>query len=231
MRLHRFYVPQEIGESETVTLTDQDLVHQLRNVFRFTVGGQLILFDNSGFEYRAMIASFEKGNVVCQITGRKQGKQVGMREVHLFCSVVKKDKFEWIVEKGTELGVTRFIPIISDRSEKKNLNMERLEKIMMEASEQSGRSLLPSLSPIISLEESFSTEFPCFAFHPKGDTFTIEHTKNFSPLGIFIGPEGGWTERELFLFKKHNFLIYSLGPQTLRTETAAIALSSLILLQ
>lgn len=231
MRLHRFYITKEIGNSREITVHDTDLVHQLKNVFRFTVGGQVILYDNTGFEYHVLISSFDKGDVTFSLVSRTESLNVPPRELHLYCSLIKKDNFEWILEKGTELGVTTFIPIISDRSEKKNINYERAEKILKEASEQSGRATLPVIEKITSFDEVISLDIPLFAFHPEGDVFTIEHTQTFSPLGVLIGPEGGWSEREVFLFKQNNVRVYSLGNQTLRAETAAIAVSSLILLQ
>jgi 16S rRNA (uracil1498-N3)-methyltransferase len=231
MRLHRFFVQQEIGDQDSVVIRDSDFFHQIKNVFRFTTGGQIILFDNSGYEYHTLIASLEKGEVNCSIVSRKTSKGEPARELHLFCSIIKKDKFEWILEKGTELGVSRFVPLLSDRSEKKDLNMERAQKILIESAEQSGRTMVPMIAPIMNFEGALATDFPCFAFHPKADVFTVEHAGKISPLGIFIGPEGGWTERELFLFKKHNIKIYSLGAQVLRAETAAVAITSLILLQ
>lgn len=231
MRLHRFYVSNPIGEDRTVILNDSALAHQLKNVFRFTVGGQVILFDNSGIEYRAMIADLQKGSVTFSIVSSREGLADPKREVHLYVSLIKKDKMEWILEKGTELGVSVFIPIVSDRSEKKNLNMERAQRILQESSEQSGRTIIPQLREVATFDEMISQDFPCFAFHPKGDVFTVEHAQNYSPLGIFIGPEGGWSDREVFLFKQNNIRVYSLGEQTLRAETAAVAISSLILLQ
>ncbi len=231
MRLHRFYIEQQIGDSNTVTIRNSDLFHQLKNVFRLNIGGQIILFDNSGYEYHVIISSFERGEITCGVVSKKEGESNSLRELHLFCSLIKKDHFEWVLEKGTELGVTRFIPLVSDRSEKKNLNMERAEKILIEASEQSGRVVLPTIATITPLEDALDVSFPCFAFHPEGDVFTVNHTQNHSPLGIFIGPEGGWTDREVFLFKKHGISVHGLGPQILRAETAAIAVTSLILLQ
>ena len=231
MRLHRFYISDPIGDKKTITIANEELFHQLKNVFRLNVGGQIILFDNSGFEYHVLISSFDRGEITCGVVSKKKGRQEDLRELHVFCSLIKKDHFEWVLEKGTELGVTRFVPIVSDRSEKKNLNLERAERILVEASEQSGRVILPTIGPITPFEDALGVDFLCFAFHPTGDVFTINHTQNYSPLGIFIGPEGGWTDREIFLFKKHHVGVHSLGPQILRAETAAIATMSLILLQ
>ncbi len=231
MRLHRFFVPESILDRDTVVIHNSDLLHQLKNVFRFTVGGQIILFDNSGYDYHALISSFDKGAVTVSIVSKKESENTPSRELYMFFSLIKKDNIEWILEKGTELGVSHFIPIVSDRSEKKGLNVERARKIILEASEQSGRGIVPTLHEITSFDTALQSEFPCFAFDPKGDVFTIEHIHTYSPLGIFIGPEGGWTDRELFLFKKQNIKVHTLGGQILRAETAAIAVSSLILLQ
>ncbi len=230
MRLHRFFVSNPILESETIEVEDFELLHQLRKVFRFTVGGQVILFDNSGMEYKALIQEFGKKSVTFSIISKREGA-VAVREVHLFISLLKKDNFEWILQKGTELGVTKFVPIISSRSEKKNINLERARKIIKEASEQSGRSILPDILDTKSFEEALNVNFPCFAFDPGGDIFTIEHAQKYSPLGIFVGPEGGWSNQEIMFFKRNEIRVYSLGPQVLRAETAAIAISSLLLLQ
>lgn len=231
MRLHRFYVTEEITQGKDFVIRDADLYHQLRNVFRFTVGGQVILLDNTGFEYLSMITSFERGSLSFTLISKTESKTNPTRELHVYASLIKNSNFEWVLEKGTELGVTKFIPIISERSEKKNLNVERAEKIIREASEQSGRATLPVLGEVMKLEDIVMTDIPLFAFDPSGDPFTIEHTHNYSPLAVLIGPEGGWSDRELFLFKKENVRIYSLGSTILRAETASIAVSSLILLQ
>lgn len=230
MRLHRFFVPREIGKQKEIVIRDSSLLHQLKNVFRFTVGGQVILLDNTGYEYHSLISSFGYGETTFSIVSKRESKNVPQRELHLFCSLIKKDKFEWMLEKGTELGVTSFIPVLSDRSEKKEFNRERAEKILMESAEQSGRASIPTIRDIVGFEDAIPQEFPCFAYDPKGSIFTIEHAQNFSPLGAFIGPEGGWTEREIFLFKKNGVKVYSLGNQVLRAETAAIAVSTLLLL-
>src|SRR3989344_151587 len=231
MRLHRFFVSKEIDKKKEIVVRDSSLYNQLRNVFRFNIGGQVILLDNTGYEYHALISSFERGDLMFSIVSRKESKNIPNRELYLFCSLTKKDKFEWIIEKGTELGVSKFFPIISDRSEKKEINFDRARVILKEAAEQSEKALIPEITEIKHFEHSLSHEFPCFAFHTKGEEFRIEHIHNLSPIGVFIGPEGGWSEKELFLFNKNSVKIYSLGNVVFKSETAAIAVSSLILLQ
>jgi 16S rRNA (uracil1498-N3)-methyltransferase len=233
MRLHRFFVTEEIGKSKEVTLRDSGLHHQLKNVFRFTTGGQVVILDNTGYEYHALISAFGYGEVTFSIVKRAVSKNLPSKELILLCSLPKKDKFEWILEKGTEIGVMHFVPIVSDRSEKKDLNIERCEKILKESAEQSGRAMIPTLSGIQTLEEVLDREvkgYPCIVFDPKGEMFVPEHVHSMTSVGAFIGPEGGWTERELYLFKKNKIKSYSLGGMTLRAETAAIVVSTLVLL-
>ena len=135
-----------------------------------------------------------------------------------------------MLEKGTELGVSYFHPIISERSEKKNINFERAGKIIKEASEQSGRGSLPSIEELIDFKDSLDNNFPSIAFHPAGDKFNKDDFEKEKVVGIFIGPEGGWSDRELEMFKEKEIKILSLGAQILKAETAAIAVSSLFLL-
>ncbi len=130
---------------------------------------------------------------------------------------------EWVVEKATELGVSKIVPIISERSEKKDLNMERIRKIIVEASEQCGRADVPVLGSVMTLEECImEVEEEKIVFDITGEHFSSSLIHNTCPVSIFIGPEGGWTEKELELFKQKGAKIFSLGPLTLRAETASI---------
>ncbi len=235
MRLHRFLIEEEIGDRKEITITDSELLHQWRNVFRFTTGTQLLTFDNSGFEYLALISRISHLGASLKIINKEERDLSGPK-VSLFAALIKKSNFEWVVEKATELGVSRVVPIISDRSEKKGLNMVRAKKIIKEASEQSGRVRLTKLnSPInledliVSLEIKKGKKINNIVIDPTGDIFPPSE-KFAEEVGVFVGPEGGWAERELQLFKLKNIPIYSLGPQILRAETAAIAVTSFLLL-
>ncbi len=231
MRLHRFFISHTLAGQSAIVVRDQELYHQLKNVFRFQVGARLILLDNSGSEFEALLTAIELGNLNFEILNAKKVQNLPQKEIFLFQSLIKKDNFEWVLEKGTELGVSHFIPVLSERSEKKKLNMERAEKILKEASEQSGRGNMPTLSEIISLEDVLKKkEVSLIAFHLEGGKFPEGKFASEKQLGVLIGPEGGWSDRELELFKKNSVQIFSLGQQVLRAETAAIAVSSLLLL-
>jgi len=233
MRLHRFFLKTPI-EGQNFDITDRDLVHQWRNVFRYNVGSQVILFDGSGIDYLGMITSMRNLGASVEIIDKKGEKQTKKIDLWLVLAITKKDNFEVALEKVTEIGANYIVPLISDRTEKKNLNMDRLEKIAEEASEQSGRGDIPKIYEIFSLEELLKSEMI-----PKnrivldlGGKYIGDFLLNnkSSELAVFIGPEGGWTEKEIDLFKTHDIPFVSLGSQVLRAETAAIAISSLLLL-
>ena len=220
MRLHRFYINKTI-DNEEVVIGDDRLIHQWRNVFRFNVGGEVILFDGSGFEYDCLIEKMNNKEAVLRIIDKRKGV-VPDRDIILYQSLIKKDKMEWVVEKATELGVSKIIPIISERSEKKGFNIERAQKIAIEASEQCGRVDVPVVEEIQKLESGIENcEGEIIVFDKSGSSLNLDSRFKL-PASIFIGPEGGWTEREIEKFKESKIKIFTLGKLTLRAETAAI---------
>jgi 16S rRNA (uracil1498-N3)-methyltransferase len=235
MRLHRFYVAELIGSQKEITIHSDELVNQLSRVFRLKTGDSVILFDGSGFDYEASISSFGKNDqkvVTFHIEKNTTSRFMPTREVTLCAAVVKKDTFEWIVEKASELGVTNIVPVMADRSEKKNLNEERLKKIAVEASEQSGRGNVPEIAPITNFTQSLTlvadSHVPALAFHPEGESPSAHLSAGSTAL--FIGPEGGWSPAELEMFHTNKIPVVSLGNQVLRAETAVVAALSKVLL-
>lgn len=232
MRTHTFFISEKIGEKKSVTITDAGLLHQFKKVFRFTAGQEIVLLDNSGNEYVSEISSLTLGEAKVAVKSVRENIFHPRRQVTLYQSIIKKDNFEWIVQKATELGVSKIVPIISERSEKKSLNLERLAIIAKEACEQSGRSVLPTLSEPVTFADAISSvTLPCLAFHSDGETFSAEARQAVArDVSVLIGPEGGWSDHELFLFREKGVEICSLGSQTLRAETASVAVSALLLL-
>jgi 16S rRNA (uracil1498-N3)-methyltransferase len=229
MRLHRFFVSEEVGKKEFLTLSDREVIHQWKKVFRFSAGDQVILLDNTGFEYVSQIELLTKEEARVRILEQREVKKNLKAELTLFVSIIKKDKMEWVFEKGTELGVSRFVPIVSERTEKKEIHLERAEKIIKEAAEQSGKTALPLLHETRTLAEALEEfSMPCYAFHTNGSKFSEEQIKE--RIGIFIGPEGGWSEKELAMFEAKKVPIVSMGEEVLRAETAALAAATLVLL-
>jgi 16S rRNA (uracil1498-N3)-methyltransferase len=231
MRLHRFYINKKINNSSQITIDDRRLIHQWRNVFRMKTGDRVVLFDGGGKDCVSDIVSLGKDEVTVKIVEKREGV-IPDKEVWLFFSLIKKDNMELILQKCAELGVSHFVPVISERSEKKGLNISRAEKILTEASEQCGRSDVPKLHEIITLEDAvkkYKNELNFVAFDSSGPMLNVTSYK-LQITGLFVGPEGGFTEEELALFERNNTPIYSLGALTLRAETAAIIAASTILI-
>jgi 16S rRNA (uracil1498-N3)-methyltransferase len=233
MRLHNFFIEQTIGDQSKITVDDSGLINQWRHVLRFNTGSTVLLFDNSGFEYLAQFMELTYLKAVFAIIEKRENKFSPKKEIILFQSLIKTDRFEWILEKGTELGVERFIPVLAKHSVAKKLNLVRAQKILKESSEQSGRGILPTISEAVSLEAALATlntSAPSFALDPSGSPFHNSLFTTHNSVSVLIGPEGGWADQELEMFRARNTPIVSLGSQILRAETAAVAVSSLILL-
>ncbi len=237
MRLHNFFIPRqssaqakkEVGDN--LVITEPDLIHQWRKVFRLKIGDKVILLDDSGRKFVSQFIKLEKNMASLSIIERVENNNTPEREIFLYQSILKKNKFELIAQKATELGVVSINPLLSERSEKKSLNVSRLKKIIKEASEQSGRGITPVLEPPVSLEEAISNlAIASISFHTDGQKFYRDKFSNEKSLAVFIGPEGGWSDREIELFKNKNIPVLKLGHQTLRAETAAISALALFLL-
>lgn len=225
MRLHRFYITDKI-EGKEVVITNRDLIHQWRKVFRYNVGSQVIVFNGSAVECRAVIANISPSIAELSILEIEEVPPPA-KNVWLCLSLIKKDNFELVVQKAVELGVSHIIPILGERSEKKKLNLKRLEKIVLEATEQSGRGELlkvyePTTLPKLFLSGVLPQEKIFFhPGYPPVQQYISAQTKQYS-FAYFIGPEGGFSDMEIELFKQYNVGGFSLGPRILRAETAAL---------
>lgn len=225
MRLHRFYITDTI-EGGMVMVTNRDLIHQWRKVFRLNVGSQVIVFDGSGVECRSAIMKMSASEAELSVLETKEIAPP-RKNLWLCLSLIKKDNFELVVQKAVELGVTHIVPIVGERSEKKKINTERLNKIILEATEQSGRGELLEIHKLNTLSEVFESGVlpqEKIFFHPgypEVQKYLSSPTGQYS-CAFFVGPEGGFSEKEIEVFKKYNLPGYSLGPRILRAETAAI---------
>lgn len=230
MRLHRFFVrPDDLELTHDLWVHDQRLLNQWLRVLRYRVGDQLVLFDGERSERLYRIEEIEKDGVHLNMVTDFERKLPG-KHVYLFFSLLKKDKNDWVLQKGTELGVRNFVPVLAARSEKTGFNLERAEKIVIEAAEQCGRSDIPQLREPVLLETAFneySGKVQLLVCH-EGSNNT-EYISDDKPVGVFIGPEGGWTKEELALFDERGLRRLQLGELTLRAETAAITVAAKLL--
>lgn len=231
MRLHRFYKEFNTKDGE-IEIKDKGLINQLKNVFRLKRGGEIILFNGKGDEVLVSIKDITSDVVKVEVKKMSKNESESKNSVTLCCSILKKENFEWVVEKATEVGVKEIVPVTTGRTVKFNLNFERIKKIAKEAAEQSGRAIVPEIKEVIKFEDALKQI-------DKNDTNIIFDISGDSPatwksyfqvdknINIFIGPEGGWEDFEIEKSKEAGFKILSLGKTTLRGETAAIIASYL----
>jgi 16S rRNA (uracil1498-N3)-methyltransferase len=238
-------------------LLPKDLAHQIRDVLRLNIGEPLLLLDNSGDEILATIARTSKAGVEVHLLERRPGKSEPAVRIILCQGLLKSARFEWILEKGTELGVSAFAPILCRRSitgleDAGPAKIQRWQRIVQEAAEQSGRSRLPELLPIRPLQHALNDIPPgSLAIMPweeehnrtlydvlhttgnVGATLAVARptrpthgpsTPTHIPTTVilFIGPEGGLVPEEVALARQHGVQVVSLGLRILRAETAAL---------
>jgi len=226
----RLYYPENIIENST-SLLSKEHTHYIVNVMRLKRGSKINFFNKEG-EWLSEIVFLDRDRVEIKFLNKIK-ESFPASNIELAICLVKKNPMEIILQKATELGVSRIIPIISERTEVKDLNLERANKITIEATEQSNQLNPPKINQMINLKDfinSISKETKLFFADINSkhipNSKDIEEIKNIT---ILIGPEGDFSplERELIL-KKSNVVPFSLSKNILRTDTAVISAISLI---
>jgi len=221
MKIHRFIGDYDFSKKE-VEIIDPKIIKQIKTILRLGKGEVITLSDGKGNNAEVTLASFYTNKII-SIINKIDKKDKTKRKVSLYLAILKKENFELAVQKAVEAGVSEIIPIITERTIKTGLNMERLRKIILEASEQSGRSFIPTLFSVLKFQDALITSNNAeekVIFHLDNDLYTPN--KEAKNISIFIGPEGGFTPKEIDLAKSYKYSIFSLGTLTLRAETAAI---------
>lgn len=232
MRINRFIGNFDFS-NKNIKIIESDLINQFRNVLRFSKGDKIILGDGKMNEVLAEIKEIQKDFIEVEILELRLNKKEPQRKVILYCAILKRENFELVCQKTVETGIFEITPIICERIIKFGLKSERLEKIIKEAAEQSGRGIIPKLNQTIIFEKAIgqakNNNLNLF-FDSRGvDLLDVKLNLDGKKTGIFIGPEGGWSEQEIERVKKEeNFKIINLGPLTLRAETAAIVATYLV---
>ncbi len=223
MKQHRFYVLDELKPGKLI-IQDLDLCHQMNKVLRFKPGQSLVLFNQEGFEAEAVIDYLSSDKIEVSLHDLRKPEHEPEADTFLYCAVLKKENFALVVQKATEIGIKNIVPLITERTVKQNINLDRLKSIAREASEQSGRTSLPVIHPIMdwptALAHASSHEVNYF-FHT-GYFSAAKAQLKAKTARIFIGPEGGWSESEVNDAKIKGLIFKSLSPLVLRAETAAI---------
>ncbi len=236
----RIFISSDKIQNNIATIGGADL-NYLKNVMRLKVGDEIAVLDNKSREFSSKIISMDKNTIKAKFLAEKQPKSELKIQVIIAQGLPKNPKMDVIVQKATELGVARIIPIMTERSvikirDKKEIQkVERWQKIAKEAAEQSGRSVIPIVDDIRSFREIFMLcdNFDrCVMLWEMEKERTLKtffrENKRLNSLLILIGPEGGFSHDEASLAKRQGFATLSIGNRILRTETAAAAVLSMI---
>lgn len=225
MRLHRFIIENISLENERVRIEDRGAIDQIRKVLRLKERDRIILCDGAGMEAEVEIEKLEKNRLEGKIIARKNNDHEPPVHVTLFCAVLKKENFEIVCQKATEVGISKIIPVATSRTVKTNLKFERLNKIIKEAAEQSERGKVPRLEKIMTFEEAvaYSKENGANIFFDRsGEKISSVLSEKIKNVGIFVGPEGGWGQNEVEMAKNAGLKVVSMGKLNFRAETAAV---------
>lgn len=228
MKIHRFIISD--FDLQSGRIEDKTLVHQMTRVLKLRRGEIFILCDGINHEVEAAVDDFDDRSMSYRVTQfRDYIEDTDIRCV-LICSILKKENFEFVVQKAVELGVTEIVPMITSRTVKTGLRMDRLQAIAKEAAEQSGRGFVPVIREAISLEDSLADYVDCqrFIAHTSNAEIIVGGVGGQKSRAILIGPEGGFEDREIESAQRAGWRVISLGEFVLRAETAAIIATSVM---
>lgn len=243
--MRKFFVKENQINSELITILDEDVNH-IKNVLRLNVGENLQICDiDSSKNYICEILELTAKSVTCKILEEIQSIAEGNVELHIFQGLPKADKMELIIQKGTELGVSEFVPVsfkrsivkISPKDEKKKI--DRWNKISEVAAKQSKRDIIPKVRNVESIKnvcnEIKDYNIVLLAYeleennYIKNELLKIKNTKENYKVAVIIGPEGGIEKEEVEVLENAGAKVISLGKRILRTETVALQVSSIIM--
>ena len=228
----RLYFPDKI-QSDLSSHLPKEQTHYVKDVMRLKIGDKLSIFNTLG-EWNALIESYEKNGAKIKIMGKVRDID-NENNIWLAFSPIKQNPLNFVIQKGTELGVQKFIPILSERTIVKEINLERVKKIIVEASEQSNRISIPEINKPESLK-NFLFSFPkngCLIFcdinSDQSNLKNILVKKTEEPICILIGPEGDFSENERKMIIDHNqSYSISLAKNILKAETAALSAITIV---
>jgi 16S rRNA (uracil1498-N3)-methyltransferase len=222
--LPRLYVGEPLNEGVGVEL-DGSQANYLGNVLRLPEGAELLVFDGRSGEWLARIVEAGRKRMILTIERRTREAE-SIPDVWLAFAPVKRAQTDWLVEKATELGVARLIPVTTRRTVVERVRLDRLESIAIEAAEQCGRTRLPGIAeplPLARFIEGLHTGRTLYFADEAGGEPAAQVFRE-PPAAILTGPEGGFTDEERSLIRAWpNVIAISLGPRILRAETAALA--------
>ncbi|HXV98282.1 MAG TPA: RsmE family RNA methyltransferase [Anaerolineae bacterium] len=240
---HRFFIPPNWLNPPAVMLHGET-ARQIQTVLRLRPGDEIIILDNSGLERRVRLTELRKNEVWGEVVSQQPAQGEPSLQLTLYQGTLKAQKFEWVLQKGTELGLSCFVPTICQRSVVGNVGdlahkQVRWERIIQEAAEQSRRGRLPRLEQAVPLAAALqlagqATQPAPLRVMPWEEAAgpslkTILAEVKPQALAVFIGPEGGFTATEATMAREAGAHLIKLGPRILRAETAGLAACAAIL--
>ena len=239
--MHRFFVPPHSIKESRVALRGT-IVHQIRDVLRMRPGDEIVLLDNSGFAHRTELVTIDRDAVRGRVIEKWKLETEPQARITLYQGLLKGQKFEWVLQKGTEIGIVTFVPVLAARCVIGTVNdvsaarIERWERIIVEAAEQAGRAALPHLANAMLFAHACERAgraglalIPWEGEHSRGLREALQDIAKSKEIGLFIGPEGGFAEEEIATAQDRGVVPVSLGPRILRAETAGLAAAAAIL--
>ncbi|MGF1747274.1 MULTISPECIES: 16S rRNA (uracil(1498)-N(3))-methyltransferase [Vibrio] len=229
MRIPRIYHPETIVDLGRLALSE-DASNHIGRVLRMKEGQDVLLFDGSGHEFPATIDEVTKKSVTVALTNKVANSIESPLDLHLGQVVSRGDKMEFTIQKSVELGVNTITPLISERCGVKldpkrfEKKMQQWQKIAISACEQCGRNTVPTIRPIMSLEQwcAEPSEALKLNLHPRAKYSINTLPEPINKVRLLIGPEGGLSPQEIEMTEQYQFEETLLGPRVLRTETAAL---------
>ena len=211
---------------------NEETEHHLKRVLRVRIGEIIILCDGKNYDYHMKVISVNP--LKFELKNKIECKTEANCRITLYQALPKSDKLEWVIQKTVELGVYKIVPVITEHCDARiNCNkLSRYQKIAESAAGQSMRGIIPQVYTPVTFDEAIQASnatSTMIAAHEKAELNLCRTDINLAKeIGIWIGPEGGFSQKEIKLMEERNFKIVSLGPRILRTETAAIATLAII---
>lgn len=248
--MSRFFVPRESVKADTIIVTGKE-AHHILDVMRLKQSDPVVTFDGTGNEYVGFIKKIDRKSLLIGITETRAPLTKNALSVTLIQAIPKKEKMDYIVEKSTELGVSCVVPVITDRTipmwgqSKKELNVQRWQKIAQSASKQCGRLDIPMVRAIGNFKDAIRSlqdkDLKLIAALSekalplkealnkfKGSSPVRNRISNGASIAVAIGPEGDFTKAEVDAAREAHFTLVSLGPMVLKSDTAALAVLSIL---
>ena len=237
MTRRRFHAPPDAFKQQTVTLGTDEARH-LREVLRLKTGDEVYVFDGRGREFRCVVVASRRDSAELRIEAEiEPAKPESHLQLNLCVALLKGDKFDLVVQKATELGVTKITPLITryadihlrDESDATK-RVARWQRIALEAAKQSGRAFVPEISLPVQFESVLDTNGLGVMFSERGGESLENLTRQPTSQSVtaLVGSEGGWSDEEIETARARNFHVITLGGRILRAETAAITVAVLL---